>query len=206
MRSLLLALSIFVFSDTLPRVEVRGVEVSGVWLGLSARSYVAVFVRGPEGVRLVHPDSAVTWTALDSGAASVQFDALPSGAMSPINCVVTANEIFRWEPASKSTVRLRSEDCGPLPPSTTGPGRAIPGRPSQGPGDSWYIPRPNDAADRNRYLIVVATDGDALPPNPKSVLDDRMNAVPVLVAARALGERLARAGPDWAVVVVPLSR
>lgn len=206
MRYLVLALSILVFSETSPRVEVRGVEVSGVWLGLSSRSYVAVFVRGPEGIRLLHPDSATTWAPLDSGAASVQFDALPSGALSPTNCVVTAEELFRWEPATRSTVRLRTEDCGPLPPSTTGPGRAIPGRPSQGPGDSWYIPRPNDAADRNRYLIVVAIDGDALPPNPRSVLDDRMNAVPVLVAARALGERLGRGDPDWAAVVVPLSR
>jgi len=206
MRYLLPALSILVFSPTSPRVEVRGVEVSGVWLGLSARSYVVVFVRGPEGIRLLSPDSATTWAPLDSGAASVPFDALPSGALSPINCVVTADDIFRWEPATRSTVRLRTEDCGPLPPSTTGPGRAIPGRPTQGPGDSWYIPRPNDTADRSRYLIVVAIDGDALPPNPTSVLDDRLNAVPVLVAARALGERLGRGHPDWAAVAVPLGR
>lgn len=190
--------------DTVPRVEVRGVEVTGAWLRLSARSYVTVFVRGPDGIRLLSPDSAMTWAPLDSGGVSVQLDGLPSAALSPINCIVTERDVFRWEPASQSEVPIKPADCGTLPPSTTGAGRAIPGRPGQGPNDSWYLHRPNDAADRNRYLIVVATDGDVLPPNPRSALDDRMNSVPVLVAARALGERLARGDRGWEAVVVPL--
>ena len=93
-----------------------------------------------------------------------------------------------------------------MPPSAAGPGRAIPGRPGQGPAESWYIPRPNDAADRKHYLIVVATDGDMPPPHPESVLDDRLRGVPPLYAAQVLGERLGRGGTDWTVVVVPLRR
>jgi len=190
--------------DTAPRVEVRGVEVSGVWLGLLVRSYVTVFLRGPEGIRLLSPDSAAVWAPHDSGARSVQFDGLPSAALTPLNCVVTAREVFRWEPASQSVIPIKAADCGPLPPSTTGPGRAIPGRPSQAPADARYVPRPNDTADRSRYLIVVATDGDVLPPDPRSVLDDRLHPVPVLVAARTLGVRLGRGDRGWVAVVVPL--
>ncbi len=190
--------------DSRPRIEVRGVEVSGAWLTLSASSYIAVYLHGPEGLRLLAPDTATAWTPTDSGATSVQFATLPAGVMAPINCVVTANELYRWDPGLKSTVSIKAEDCGPLPPSTSGPGRAIPGRPTQGPVDSWYIPRPNDAADRRHYLIVVATDADTPPRNPASVLDDRVRGVPPLYAALLLGERLSRGGRDWAVVVVPL--
>jgi hypothetical protein len=206
MRPLLLLLGFLFFRDSSPRVEVKGVEVSGAWLSLAVRSYVAVYLRSPEGLRLLAPDTAVTWAAHDSGAASVQFAPLPSGAMTPVNCVVTGRDLFRWEPASKSDLPLKAEDCGPLPPSTTGPGRAIPGRPGQGPGDAWYIPRPNDAADRRHYLIVIATDGDTPPPDPASVIDDRLRGVPALYAARALGERLGRRDPDWTAVVVPLGK
>src|SRR6187200_936472 len=85
-----------------PRVEVRGVEVSGVWLGLSARSYVAVYLRGPEGIRLLAPDSATTWAPVDSGSASVELPVLPSGSLAPINCVITSREIYRWEAVSRS--------------------------------------------------------------------------------------------------------
>jgi len=205
MRSLLVLACFLLLPADPPRVEVKGVEVSGAWLHLAERSYVAVYLRGPDGLRLLSPDSATTWAPLDSGAASVQFAPLPSGAMTPVNCVVTARDIFRWDPASKSAEPLKADDCGPLPPSTTGPGRAIPGRPGQGPGDSWYIPRPNDAADRHHYLIVLATDGDLRPPDPSSVLDDRLRGVPPLYAARALGEKLG-SGPDWAAVVVRLGR
>lgn len=185
-----------------PRVEVHGVEISGVWLGLSARSYVAVYLRGPEGITLLSPDSAVTWAPMDSGAAPVELPALPSAAMSPVNCVVTEDDLYRWETGSKSVLPITADDCGPLPPSTTGPGRAIPGRPTQGPGDSWYIPRPNDAADRNRYLIVLAIDADIRPPDPSKAIDDRLRAAPVLYATRALGQKLR--APGWQAVVVPL--
>src|SRR5262245_5527163 len=116
---------------TPPRVEVRGVEVSGVWLGLSKKSYVAVYLRGPEGIRLLSPDSATTWAPLDSGAAPVELPALPSAALSPVNCVITDRDIYRWEVASRTVTPLKVEDCGTLPPSTTGPGRAIPGKPMQ---------------------------------------------------------------------------
>ena len=187
---------------TLPRVEVRGVEVSGAWLGLSARSYVTVYLRGPEGIRLLSPDSAATWAPLDSGVRPVELPALPSAVMSPVNCIVTDRDLYRWEVASKTVTPLKVEDCGPLPPSTTGPGRAIPGRPTQGPGDSWYIPRPNDAADRERYLIIFALDDGFTAANPRKALDDRLHGTPVLYAARALGDRLGV--PGWAAVVVPL--
>src|SRR5262245_24631301 len=135
---------------TPPRVEVRGVEVSGVWLGLSARSYVAVYLRGPEGIRLLSPDSTATWAPLDSGSTPIELPALPSAAMSPVNCVITQRDNYRWEVASKTVTPLKAEDCGPVPPSMTGPNRALPGRPTQGPTDSWYIPRPNEEADRAR--------------------------------------------------------
>ena len=65
---------------------------------------------------------------------------------------------------------------------------------------------PNDAADRHHYLIVIATDGDTRPPDPASVLDDRLRGVPALYAARALGERLGRGDPGWGAVVVRLGR
>jgi hypothetical protein len=201
MTHLLLALLIQ-SAPPLPKVEVRGVEVSGVWLGLSAKSYVAVYLRGPEGIRLLSPDSASRWAPLDSGAAPVELPSLPAAAISPVNCVVTEKDIYRWEIASKSVMPIRVEDCGPLPPSTTGPGRAIPGRPTQGPGDSWYIPRPNDAADRERYLIVIAVDADFRPRDPSSAIDDRLRATPVLYATRALGDKLG--APGWQAVVVPL--
>jgi hypothetical protein len=206
MRLLLALLGLLLFRDAPPRVEVKGVEVSGAWLTLAERSYVAVYLRGPDGLRLLAPDSTTTWAALDSGAASVEFPALPTGEMTPVNCIVTGRDVFRWEPASRSVIPLKAEDCGPLPPSTTGPGRPVPGRPGQGPGDSWYIPRPNDAADRHHYLIVIATDGDTRPPDPASVLDDRLRGVPALYAARALGERLGRGDPGWGAVVVRLGR
>jgi hypothetical protein len=185
-----------------PIVEVRGLEVSGVWLGLSAKSHVAVYLRGPEGIRLLSPDSASLWAPLDSGAAAVELPSLPSALIAPVNCIVTEEDIYRWEVGSKSVVPIKAEDCGPLPPSTTGPGRAIPGRPTQGPGDSWYIPRPNDAADRERYLIVIAIDADFRPRDPSKAIDDRFRAAPVLYAARALGEKLG--APGWQAVVVPL--
>ena len=187
---------------TPPRVEVRGVEISGVWLGLSARSYVAVYLRGPEGIRLLSPDSAETWAPLDSGAIPVELPALPSAVMSPVNCIITDRDLYRWEVASKTVTPLKVQDCGPLPPSTTGPGRAIPGRPTQGPGDSWYIPRSNDAADREPYLIVFALDADLRSADPRRVLDDRLHGTPVLYAARAIGEKLGV--PGWQAVVVRL--
>ena len=199
MTRLLLAL---LMQSAPPQLEVRGVEVSGVWLGLAAKSYVAVYLRGPEGIRLLSPDSVSTWAPLDSGAGSVELPLLPSAAISPVNCVVTEEEIYRWEIASKAVVPIKAEDCGPLPPSTTGPGRAIPGRPSQGPGDSWYIPRPNDAADRGRYLIVLAVDAEVRPRDPAGAIDDRLRAAPVLYATRALGGKLGV--PAWQAVVVPL--
>jgi hypothetical protein len=185
-----------------PRVEVRGVEVSGVWLGLSAKSLVAVYLRDAEGIRLLSPDSTETWAPLDSGGTPVELPPLPSAVLSPVNCVITDRDIYRWEVASKTTTPLKIEDCGPFPPATTGPGRAIPSRPTQNPGDSWYIPRPNDAADRERYLIVFALDADFRPGDPRKALDDRLHGTPVLYAARALGERLGV--PGWEAVVVKL--
>ena len=179
-------------------------EVSGIWLGLSTKSYVAVYLRGPEGIRLISPDSVASWTPIDSGTAPVELPALPSAAISPVNCVITDRDIYRWEVASRSVVPIKADDCGPLPPSTTGPGRAIPGRPTQGPGDSWYIPRPNDAADRERYLIVVAIDPDFRPRDPAKAIDDRLVRAPVLYAARAIGGKLG--APDWQAVVVPLGK
>ena len=205
MRQLLVLLCCLILPGDPPRVEVKGVEVSGVWLRLAARSHVSVYLRGPEGLRLVSPDSSTTWVALDSGAASVQFAPLPAGAMTPVNCVVTPRDIFRWDPASQTAERLKSDDCGPLPPSSSGEGRPIPGKPGQAPGDSWYIPRPNDALDRHHYLIVIATDGDASPPDPAKALDNRLQGVPALYAAQKLGEKLGR-GPDWAAVVVRLGK
>jgi hypothetical protein len=208
MRHLLVLLCCLILPDDPPRVEVKGVEVSGVWLRLAARSHVTVYLRGPEGLRLISPDSSdssTTRVALDSGAASVQLAPLPAGAMTPVNCVVTPRDIFRWDPASQTAERLKGDDCGPLPPSASGPGRPIPGKPGQGPGDSWYIPRPNDASDRHHYLIVIATDGDAPPPDAAKALDDRLRGVPALYAAQKLGETLGR-GPDWAAVVVRLGR
>ena len=199
-----LVLALLFQSAPEPRlVEVRGVEVSGVWLHLATRSHVAVYLRGPEGIRLLSPDSVSTWAPLDSGAAAVELSSLPSAAISPVNCVVTDNDIYRWEVASKAVVPIRADDCGPLPPSTTGPGRAIPGRPTQGPGDSWYIPRPNDAADRGRYLIVIAVAADFRPRDPSRAIDDRLRAAPVLYATRALGDKL---GAPWQAVVVPLGK
>jgi hypothetical protein len=53
---------------------------------------------------------------------------------------------------------------------------------------------------------VIATDGDTRPPDPASVLDDRLRGVPALYAARALGERLGRSNPGWTAVVVRLGR
>lgn len=206
MRYFLALLWLLAIPFTAPRIEVRGVEVSGAWITLSASSYIAVYHYGPEGLRLLAPDTATAWAPTDSGAASVQFESLPAGVMAPINCVVTANDVYRWDPGLQSTVSIKAEDCGPQPPSTTGPGRAVPGRPGQGPADSWYIPRPNDTADRRHYLIVVATDADTPPRNPASVLDDRVRGVPALYAAQLLGERLSRGAGDWAVVVVPLGR
>jgi len=171
---------------TPPRVEVRGVEVSGVWLGLSARSHVAVYLRGPEGIRLLVPDSSVTWAPIDSGAAPIELPPLPSAAMNPINCIINDRDIYRWEVGSRTATPIKIEDCGPLPPSTTG-----------------YIPRPNDAADRERYLIVFALDADFRPGDPRKSLDDRLHDTPVLYAARALGERLGV--PGWEAVVVRLN-
>ena len=198
---LLLAL-LFQASPPLPRVEVRGVEVSGVWLGLSAKSYLAVYLRGPEGIRLLSPDSTLVWTPLDSGPAALELPSLPAASLSPLNCVLTSRDIYRWDVASRSVLPIKGQDCGPLPPSTTGPGRAIPGRPTQGPGDSWYIPRPNDAADRERYLIVLALDGDLHPGDPRKALDDRLHGTPVLYAAQAIGAKLG--SPGWQAVVVRL--
>jgi hypothetical protein len=198
--SMLLAL-LFQSPTSPPLVEVRGVEISGAWLGLAATSYVAVYLRGPEGIRLIYPDSAASWAPRDSGTAAVELPALPSAATSPVNCVITDRDIYRWEVETRASIPIKADDCGPLPPSTTGPGRAIPGRPTQGPGDSWYIPRPNDAADRNRYLIVVAVDADFRPRDPAGAVDQRLRQAPPLYVARAIGEKL---GGAWQAVVVPL--
>jgi hypothetical protein len=186
---------------TPPRVDVRGVEVSGVWLGVSARSYVAVYLRGPDGIRLLSPDSASTWAPLDSGAAPVELPALPSAVLSPVNCIVTDRDIYHWDVASKTMRPLNTKDCGPLPPSTTGPGRNLPGHPAQGPGNTWS-PRPNDAADRARYLIVFALDADFRPRHLQKEVDDRLNGTPVLYVARAIGEKFGV--PGWEAVVVKL--
>ena len=186
---------------TPPRVEVRGVEVSGAWIGLSAKSYVAVYLRGPNGTRLLSPDSAATWAALDSGASPVELPALPSAVMSPANCIVTDRDIYQWDVASKTVRPVNTRDCGPLPPSNTGPGRNLPSHPAQGPGNTWN-PRPNDAADRGRYLIVFALDADFTPRHLPKEIDDRLNGTPVLYLARAIGERLGV--PDWEAVVVKL--
>ncbi|HKP29583.1 MAG TPA: hypothetical protein VJU15_09265 [Gemmatimonadales bacterium] len=187
---------------TPPRVEVRGVEVSGVWLGLSSKSHVAVYLRGPDGIRLLSPDSLESWAPLDSGSVPVELPLLPSAAISPVNCIITERDVYRWEVATRTVTPLKVQDCGTLPPSTTGPGRAIPGRPTQDPGDAWYIRRPNDAADRDRYLIVFALDADFRPGNPRKALDDRLHGTPVLYAARAIGGKLAV--PAWEAVVVKL--
>ena len=61
MRLLLAFLGLLYFRDPPPRVEVKGVEISGAWLTLTERSYVAVYLRGPDGLRLLTPDSATTW-------------------------------------------------------------------------------------------------------------------------------------------------
>lgn len=96
---------------TPPRVEVRGVEVSGVWVGLAARSHVAVYLRGPEGIRLLSPDSSATWSAIDSGSAAIELPTLPSAAMNPVNCIITDRDTRRWDVGAKTATPVRPEDC-----------------------------------------------------------------------------------------------
>ena len=202
MRIFLAPLALLALLDSQPRVEVRGVEISGVWLGLTERSHVAVYYRGPDGVRLLSPDSAASWTALDSGSVSIQLPSLPAAAMTPVNCVVTDRDVYRWDPLARATVRISPDDCGPLPPTNTGPGRTIPGRPGQTPGDPRYLPRQIDTADRERYVIVIAMDADSRPRDPAKVVDDWMRQMPPLALARELAERLG--GLYWTAVVVRL--
>jgi hypothetical protein len=151
--------------DTAPRIEVRGVEVSGAWLGLSARSYVAVFLRGPEGIRLLSPDSATTWTPLDTGTASVPLEGLPSAALAPVNCVVTAR---RASAGSRVGGRsIKAADCGRYRLDRTRPGDTRPAH--QGAGDPWYIP----AQRRRRPQSLPGRGGhrrDVLPPDPSRSL------------------------------------